>query len=584
MSRKYAWAAAAVAFGVLGFYLRWLNAHADLNSPSVDENDVVQQAVAFMGGEWKYYLPEYGALPMYCLALLYRVVAVLRGQTALEYAGRVFFDGAEQYLLARLFCAACYVPLAIASYRYLAPRFGRSAGLVSALLLSLPCLDRLTKATVRIDVPQGACQLAALLFLAKTLEAKSWRNWLAAGVFAGLGMACKPMPGALLAPCFWAASWFAATLELPVVTSSVASRLRSVLLRLWRSLSRPALWASGATALAAAVLANPTALDLREFIAGQLKASAYYSGPNAPGVRRTAFGALTLDPPLLIAIGLSVLAMPFLRDARARLIALFPLVYATAFWGRPVRTYYMVSPAMALCLVVGIAVGTALCRLGLDARSPGSTRPELAPQPDPGAAAPSARAQALGVALSLALVLGLSWLPLQVLNDFRRTISPQTLAREWIQENIPSGTRLFQFGTFAGGPRLVAASWAQERKFADFFDYGREHYDFYERAARQAYDEYRAQGRPYYDIDMFGAVPEPAERTRGWLAKSLAKRARKDGQEYIILASYRGTANYHQLGYSWIDSVELAREFGNVAIFHVPTVAPPSATAEGSGG
>src|SRR3954468_4888378 len=123
--RKYAWAAVTVVFCVIGFYLRWLNAHGDLGSPSVDENDVVQQGVAFMGGEWKYYLPEYGPLPMYCLALLYRGVALLHGQTALEYAQRVFFDGAEQYLLARVFCAACYLPLAIASYRYLAPRFGR---------------------------------------------------------------------------------------------------------------------------------------------------------------------------------------------------------------------------------------------------------------------------------------------------------------------------------------------------------------------------------------------------------------------------------------------------------------------------
>src|SRR3954463_13864042 len=121
--KKYAAAALTVALCALGFYLRWLNAHADLSSPSVDENDVVQQGVAFMGGEWKYYLPEYGALPMYGLAALYRLVAWLHGQTALEYAARVFYDGAEQYLLARLICVASYVPLAIVSYRYLASRF-----------------------------------------------------------------------------------------------------------------------------------------------------------------------------------------------------------------------------------------------------------------------------------------------------------------------------------------------------------------------------------------------------------------------------------------------------------------------------
>jgi hypothetical protein len=580
--KKHAWAAVTLLCCVVGFYLRWLNAHTDLASPSVDENDVVQQGVAFMGGEWRYYLLEYGALPMYALAALYRVAAVLRGLTPLEYAAHIFYDGAEQYLIARLFCAACYLPLSIASFRFLTPRFGRSAGLVGACLLALPCIDPLTKATVRIDVPQGACQLAALLFLAKALESKGFRNWLGAGLFAGLGMACKPLPGALIAPCFWAASWFAAAADPPVAGPGLAvpalrARLRSFSWQLWRSLSRPALWASGATALVAAGLANPTALDLRAFIAGQVKATGYYSGPNAPGAHLTAFQPLaTLAWPLQIALPLCVLLMPFVRDARARLIALFPLVYATAFAGRPVRTYYMVAPAMALCLTIAIVVGLALCSLGLDApapeREPGGAPRGIAPLP-------SWRAFSLGCGASLALVALLAWYPLDGLDQVRRITTPPTLARAWIHEHIPSGTRLFQYGTFAGSPRLVSSSWKQESQWADFFDYGREHYVFYQQAARKAYDDYRSQGRPYYDIDAFLATPDSLKsgNTRTWLAKSLARRAAKEGREYIILGSYRGQ-RYQDLGYSWIDEVELAQEFGHIAIFRVPP--PPPAANE----
>ncbi|HEU4580472.1 MAG TPA: glycosyltransferase family 39 protein [Polyangiaceae bacterium] len=581
--KKYAAASLTVALALAGFYLRWHNAHADLGSPSVDENDVVQQGVAFMDGEWRYYLPEYGALPMYGLAALYRLVALLHGQTALEYAARVFYDGAEQYLLARLICVASYVPLAIVSYRYLAPRFGRSAGTISALLLSLPILDRLTKSTVRIDVAQGAFQLLALLFLVKTLDGKSWRNWLAAGVFAGLAMASKPMPGALIAPCFWAASWFAATLERPAPPGGVPSQLRGFGQRLWRSLYRPQLWLSGAAALLVAVLANPSALDLRAFIDAQLQASQYYSGASAPGGHRTAFEVITvLGPPFTIAIALSVLAMPFVRDARARLIALFPLVYTTAFWGRPVRFYYMVAPAMALCWVVAIGAGLVLCRLGLDAPADARSSSGGGSEPAPVASA-APRARAAGVALSLLLVLVLAWLPVRELSEFARTISPQTLAREWIHRNIPSGTRLFHYGTYAGGPRLVAASWKAERKITDFFEYGRYNYVFYERAARKAYEDYRSQGRPYYEIEMFNESPAIANRSRNWLSRSLASHAVKNGQEYILLANYRAS-EYRTLGYSWFDSVELAQEFGNLAIFRVPKpVAPRPAADTGSG-
>ncbi|MEO8184361.1 MAG: glycosyltransferase family 39 protein [Deltaproteobacteria bacterium] len=582
--KKNAWAAVTLLCCAVGFYLRWLNAHTELGLPSVDENDVVQQGVAFMGGEWRYYLLEYGALPMYVLAALYRVVAVLHGLTALEYASRIFYDGEEQYLLGRLFCAACYLPLSIASYRFLGPRFGRSAGLVSACLLALPCLDTLTKATVRIDVVQGACQLGALLFLARALESKQVRNWLWAGVFAGLGMACKPLPGALLGPCFWAASWFAAEIDAPVAgprlgAAALLGGLRSFALRLWRSVSRPALWASGVTALVVAGLANPTALDLRTFIQGQIKATNYYSGPNAPGAHLTAFQPLaTLAEPLQIAMPVCVLLMPFVRDTRARLIALFPLLYATAFAGRPVRTYYMVAPAMALCLSIGIVVGLVLCRLGLDARAPerGSSGVPIGSAP-----VPTWPAFSLGCAVSLALVALLSWYPVNGMDGLRRTTTPPTLARAWIHEHIPSGTRLFHYGTFAGGPRLVSSSWQQESKWADFFDYGRENYEFYQTAFRKAYDDYRSQGRPYYDIDSYLAAPDSVKsgKTRGWLARSLARRAAKEGREYIILGSYRGE-HYQDLGYSWIDEVELAQEFGRIAIFRVPQ--PPPAASEPS--
>ena len=133
----------------------------------------------------------------------------------------------------------------------------------------------------------------------------------------------------------------------------------------------------------------------------------------------------------------------------------------------------------------------------------------------------------------------------------------------------------------------MAASWRAERQSSDFFEYGRANYVFYERAAHKAYDDYRSQGRPYYDIELFGAKPDVAAHTRSWLRKSLASRALKNGQEYILLANYR-PADYRELGYSWFDSVELAQQFDNLAIFRVPKPSPANppaiAGSEPSGG
>ncbi|HVZ32291.1 MAG TPA: glycosyltransferase family 39 protein, partial [Polyangiaceae bacterium] len=197
----------------VGLFLRVLNAHADLGTPHVDENAIVVQAVAFMGGEWRYYLLEYGPLPMYLLAGVYHLLARAHGLSAMDYASRVFFDYEEQYFVARLFCAASYVVLALAAYRVFAPRFGRWAAAVSSLLLSFPCLDVLTASKARVDVPQGACQVAGLLCLCLALDSGRLRYWLLAGLAAGGAFACKPMPALLIAPCFLAASWFASEAE-----------------------------------------------------------------------------------------------------------------------------------------------------------------------------------------------------------------------------------------------------------------------------------------------------------------------------------------------------------------------------------
>lgn len=571
MTRKRAWAAVTVLCCAVGFYLRWLNAHADLGSPGIDENDVVQQAVAFMGGQWQYRQFGYGALPMYCLAALYHAVALLRGLSAEQYAQRVFFDGAEHYLLARTFFAACYLPVVIASYRVLGSRFGRSAGAVSACLLASPCVDMLTRGFVRVDVLQGICQLGAVLFLVGALDSKSWRSWLGAGVCAGLAIACKPLPGLLVLPCFFAASWFAAASETP---EAQAGPLISLARRCLRTLARPGLWAALVAAVCAQFLANPTSLELQAFVTDQFATAAYYSGPKAPGAHQTAFDVLTsLGWPFCVAAALSALLPVFVRDARARLIALFPLVYMTAFWGRPVRGYYMLAPAAASCVLIGVCVGLVLCSLGWDA-------PTAQPSGSAGGAAPSVRAQTQSGALCLAAALAIAAIPSSALNGARLLISSSTLARDWILANIPSGTALFQYGRFSHGPRLVTSDWHEEAKWADFFDYGRSHYDFYVAAAKHAYAEYRSQGRPWYAIESYRAIPEPAQTLeKRWLARSLAKRANERGQKYIILAGVRTVGNdYRLLGYRWFDQVELVQQFREIAIFRVLPEAPPSGT------
>jgi hypothetical protein len=70
----------AVSICVLGFALRLKFAAYDLSAPNLDENEVVEQAVAFMGGELSQSFVKYGPLTMYVLAGIYHVIALMRGR------------------------------------------------------------------------------------------------------------------------------------------------------------------------------------------------------------------------------------------------------------------------------------------------------------------------------------------------------------------------------------------------------------------------------------------------------------------------------------------------------------------------
>lgn len=547
-----AWAAVAVC--VAGLCVRISNATADLSTPYPDENDIVDQAVAFMGGDWHFHLLEYGPLPMYVLAGVYHVLAFVHGLSPLAYAARVFFDSEEQYFVGRLFCVLCFGILAVCCQRALAPQLGRWTGGISAVLLALPTVDILTESRVRIDVMQGAFQIGAILCLVVALGSRKLRHWVFAGICAGLAIACKPMPGLLVLPCFLAASWFAADGD--ESREAVSQRKRGFWRRCWDTLSHPGLWLASGSALIASIIGNPSSLDIARFIDGQRHAISKYSGPNAPGTHLNALAALMpLGLGFLLLAGASLLATLFFRDARTRLIALFPLVYCLAFWGRPVRHYYVVAPAMGLCLVVAVVVGRLLEQLE------------------------HSRARKITQAAIVALLLGINIPPIHALAQIARQVSGATRARNWIEANIPSGTKIFYFGVFERGPRLVASDPSVQANWADYFEYGRNKYAFLKQAFRLAYADYVKAHRPVYDLEStdFRAEPLKLKTTPAWLWRSLDRRARARGQEYIVMARRGSYEPVLDLGYPWFKNVELVKEFDYVALFRVPPLPAPNA-------
>jgi hypothetical protein len=245
-----------------------------------------------------------------------------------------------------------------------------------------------------------------------------------------------------------------------------------------------------------------------------------------------------------------------------------------------VRHYYLVAPAMCLCLVIGVGVALCLERVGV-ARWAATARP---------------RAHALTAGGLSLLVAGIVFQPWRDLVAARRTTSSTTLAENWVHANIPSGTKVYHCGRFIDGPRLVATRSKQQREWGDYFEYGRTNYRFLRQAFDLAYADYRAQKRPVYDLEV--TTRDLRKKPPHWLSRFLDRHAIEHGQEYIILAGFHGVENVLDLHFDWFSRVELLQQFGQIAIFRVPKPAakqgealvnaegaevPPSHTGEGAG-
>lgn len=531
-----------------GLLLRMKIAAYELDLPLIDENEVVEQAVAFMGGDLRYHFLKYGPFTMYVLAAIYHAVAAVRGLTPLEYASQVFFEGEEHYFIARVYVGFTVSVLALLAFFHFRRHYGVSPALFVCALLGFPLVDILTRG-VRIDMAQAAFQGLVLLALGEAVTRPRHRYWGAAGVFAGLAIATKPLPGLLILPSFVLASWLAAKRER-------GGELRKWSTRLSRTVASPGPWLAALACAGAAVAANPAMLDFGAFVESQRAAVELHSGSSAGSSQKITSSALALGWPLLIGVAASTGLLIFRREPKALLVAFFLATYVGAFATKPSRHYFLVAAAVAACLLVGHG-------FALATRSESGTR-----------ARPWLR---------------WAWLPLAALSLMTpvRTVlargakpSNALQARQWIYDNVPSGTRLFHAGWRPSGPQLIATSKKLQASWGTHFGYGRTNYEFLKQAFDVGYADYVKSGQPRYAIAVHNAKPlaRGTRRTPRSVTDSLLKSARAKKQRYIVVAGF-GAADVRELGYPWFDSAILERQFGGIAIFRVPDVVEAAGAA-----
>jgi len=489
----------------------------DLPYYQVDENEIVEQAYVFLSGDLCPSFFSYGPLLGYALAGLYAlaqfVLEQLVGLADGLFFYRAVFEPTPFYVAARTLHAVADVA-AVALAARLAGRNGDSPARWAVLALgAAPLLSLNTDFAVRNDTFLGLFTLAALGLAAEGHRSPG-RSAALAGVAAGFAIAVKPLQALLVLP----------SLVVGVAAPNPAE---------WRHPERPVLVAAarGVAILLAATIATHSVLNpcsLLDF-GGFWRDNAFWVGAESPSTApgwqfgwwvRLAGWPLGLFAALAIPFGLVFARRPMVRLA---LVYVATVVGAYLFFG--VRPYWYNGVLPSLLVLTGVLAGrlaTAVsARSGLRATNV---------------------AIALGVALAVWPLAGATadarraWWPTPSLG--RRT---DRAAQLWIEERIPSGSRILAIGRYAlGMPRLVAETPRVHGEWADHYMYGRGASRSWVAAFKAAYRRHRHQGAPLYWIknvrrDYTDRWPDPVIAQR--MHETLPALARQGGARYVVTGS-----------------------------------------------
>ncbi len=144
---------------------------------------------------------NYGALYFYLVSLAQTVGrgwGLIPAPMANASAAQMANEQAALFLAGRLVTAllgAATIPVVFALGRRC---FGRQAGLIAALLYAIAPLATLNAHFLTVDVPATFFVALALPWAVRLLDAPTWKNYLLAGVWAGLAAATKYNTGLVL--------------------------------------------------------------------------------------------------------------------------------------------------------------------------------------------------------------------------------------------------------------------------------------------------------------------------------------------------------------------------------------------------
>lgn len=503
------------AVAVPAIAARFVLAARDLPYYSIDENEIVEPALAFLCGTADPHWFGYGPLVSYVLAGLFSAweaaSGFARGWTRADFFYAAFFEPTPFYVIARLMHSAASLGCAVLMWSFAERSYGRAAGLAALVIGLAPVLERNAEFTARVDTFQGLLVLGSL-WCARAYPAAGRRAgpYLGAGALTGLSLAVKPLQGLLPLPVVALAGWLAA---------GRGER------RIARMVAHPATWAFWPALLAAFAIANPYAVLRPRALWEENARLVGVARPGSVAGHDYGWAPAALGWPLAIAVAAALVAALRWKDAPSRLLLAAVAVFCGALLVTPTRPYWYnaILPA-ALVLVARLAA-----EVGVRLSRPMRTDPTLAA----GLAALVLAAVPLVATARLGLA---AWREAPTVE--RRA---DRAAQRWIEAHVPPGARLLLVGHYSIDlPRLVASTREAHGRWGEIFMYGRGQNAGWVEAFRRAYREHRRRGAPSYDVvnvrRPYGNQDADAVRNRR-MDTELAALARAEHAAYLVTAS-----------------------------------------------
>ena len=182
---------------LVAFALRLCGSRANLpHLYSPGESIVVRQALAYGAGTLRPYSFIYPPLYSYVLFALYGLyfaIGKLIGlfPTVAEFAISYFTDATPFYLIGRVLTGLLGGATVWLTYSIAAKAYGRKVGWLAAGFLAVSHLHVVHSHNVLTDIPMACAVMAAIWLILRATERNSWRDWALAGFAVGVAAATK---------------------------------------------------------------------------------------------------------------------------------------------------------------------------------------------------------------------------------------------------------------------------------------------------------------------------------------------------------------------------------------------------------